>query len=382
MRKEKEKKENILIQTESMSGTSESGRSAVSGVSGVGERNEKIEKIEKIEKNRRIEGCVSGTGSRSAVSGMGEMKKSGMSAVSSMSDGILRLRGSGDTARDTARGRAGHVKLQGESSGTIPIFPVDEILIRPDQGNQEVPSCLEPSDHSDYLRIGLSGTERSSKCPKIQPTLDDAGIEIPGEIEGRRKGLERWREWDPGEATREWLGQPEEPDRLELLGQPKGQKRLLCLVGVDGLDEVLAVALPLDSEAVGLGTAVTGTGGGAVSRAPDQDVNLLSSERAIGPEIGKDLDTANPDTTNPNATESEVHCPARPDPWPDEVSYEGLQQPKYHSGEWDPDGSSEKRTEGEEVLDMRLAARLEAVNLRLRALSAEHALELGTEAIS
>jgi len=51
-----------------------------------------------------------------------------------------------------------------------------------------------------------------------------------------------------------------------------------------------------------------------VSKAPEQGVNLLPSERAIGPELGKDLDTANPDTTDPNATDSEVHCPARPDP--------------------------------------------------------------------
>jgi len=108
----------------------------------------------------------------------------------------------------------------------------------------------------------------------------------------------------------------------------------------------------------------------------------LSSERAIGPELEKDLDTANPDTTDPNATDSEVHCPARPDPWPDEVSYEELQQPKYHSGERNPNAISEKCTEGEEVLDMRLAARLETVNQRLRALSAEHALEVGAEVIS
>ena len=51
-----------------------------------------------------------------------------------------------------------------------------------------------------------------------------------------------------------------------------------------------------------------------MSKAPEQGVNLLPSERAIGPELGKDLDTANPDTTDPNATDSEVHCPARPDP--------------------------------------------------------------------
>jgi len=112
------------------------------------------------------------------------------------------------------------------------------------------------------------------------------------------------------------------------------------------------VALPLDSEVVGLGTTVSGTGMGAVSKAPEQGVNRLSSERAIGQELGKDLDTANPDTTDPNATDSEVHCPASPDPWPDEVSYEEL-QPKYHSGERDPDAISEKHTEVEEVLDMR-----------------------------
>jgi len=63
------------------------------------------------------------------------------------------------------------------------------------------------------------------------------------------------------------------------------------------------------------------------------------------------------------------------------VSYEEL-QPKYHSGERDPNAISEKSTEGEEVLDMRLAARLEAVNQRLTALSAKHAVVLGTEAIS
>ena len=52
------------------------------------------------------------------------------------------------------------------------------------------------------------------------------------EIEGRRKEFERCGEWDPGETTKEQLG------------QPKGQERLLCLAGVDGLDEVLSVALP------------------------------------------------------------------------------------------------------------------------------------------
>ena len=576
MRKEKEKKENILIQTEAVSGTSVSGRSAVSGVSGVGEKFEKIEKnersgsavsgvgsrsaesgmssvravsgvsgvgekIEKIEKNEengrigengrtkkneenrsamsgasgrneRSGSGVSGAGAvsgaseynekneknekneengrigkngrtkkneenRSAVSGpSGKSERSAAATGSSAGERIVRLSAFRDTAGEAARGRAGHVELQGGSSGTIPLFPVDEILIRPDHGNQEVPRCLEPSDHSDGLRIRLSGTEHPSKGPKIWSKFDPGGLEawisqvgltveevadtggarsmvytrdgrirnvlvsttdesIPtswgvskdsvnmefvvfpeddlaqyrsgnqslasricsgasnedvraekGEkAENRRREFERWKEWEPGETTRGQLGQPEEPDRWEHLGQPKGQKRLLCLAGVDGLAEALGVALPLDSDAVGLGTTVSGTVIGVVSGALEQGVNLLSSECAIGPELRKDLDTANPDTTDPNATDLEVHCPARPDPWPDEMSYEGLQQPKYHSGERDPNAISEKCTEGEEVLDMQPAARLEAVlavNQRLRALSAEYALELGTEAIS
>jgi len=285
----------------------ESGVGGMSAVSGGGEKNERIEKNEKNERNKRNESAVRDVG-----------------AVSGGSERTLRLRGSGDTAREAARGRAGHVELQGGSSGTIPVFTQDEILIHPNHGNQEVPRCLEPSDHSDDLRIRLSGTERSSKGPKIRPTLDEAGIVSSTEIEGRRKEFERCREWDPGETNREQLG------------QPKGQEQLLYLAGVDCLGEVLAVAPPLDFETVGLSTTATGTRMPAVFKAPEQGVNpLYNSER-----------------------------------------------PKIHSGERDPKAMSEKRSEGEEVLDMRLATRLEAANQRLRASSAEHALELETEAIS
>jgi len=57
-----------------------------------------------------------------------------------------------------------------------------------------------------------------------------------------------------------------------------------------------------NSEAVGFGTSVSGTRMGAVSKAPQQGANLLSGERPIGLKPRKDLETANPDTTDPNAT--------------------------------------------------------------------------------
>jgi len=230
------------------SGMAVSSVSSMSVVSGVGEKNRRIKKNERIEKNEGIERNEKKAGARSGPS-----------------ERIVRLSRSGDTTGEAARGRAGHVELQVGSSGTIPVFTQDEIRIHPDHGNQEVPRFLEPSDHSDDLRIRLPGTERSSKGPKIRPTLDGAGIVSLTEIEGRRKEFERCREWDPGETTKEHLG------------QPKGQERLLCLAGVDGLDEVLAVAPPLDSEAVGLSTMATSTRMRAVFKAPEQGMNPLTN---------------------------------------------------------------------------------------------------------
>jgi len=140
--------------------------SSMSAVSGVGEKNGRIEKNEGIERNEKKAGARSGPSER-----------------------IVRF-----TAGEAARGRAGHVGLQGRSSGTIPLFPMDEVLTRPDHGNREVPRCIKPPDHSDDLRIRLSGTEHSSKGPKIRPTLDEAGSVRSAEIEGRRKEFERWTE--------------------------------------------------------------------------------------------------------------------------------------------------------------------------------------------
>jgi len=125
--------------------------------------------------------------------------------------------------------------------------------------------------------------------------------------------FEWWKEWEPGETTREQLE------------QLKGQEQLLCLAGVGGLGEVLAGAPPLDSEAVGLSTMATGTRMRAGFKAPEQGMNPLSNS----------------------------------------------ERPKIHSGKWDPKAISGKHTVGEEELDIQLATRLEAANQRLRALSAE-----------
>ena len=116
--------------------------------------------------------------------------------------------------------------------------------------------------------------------------------------------------------------------------QPKGWDELLCLIGADGFYEVFAAPLLLDSEAVRFDITVTGTGIAAVWKAAEKN--------------------------------SEVHPPARPGPWPDEVPFGGLQRAVYHSGEGHPAANSRKCTEGEGDPDVRLAARLEAVNQRLR----------------
>jgi len=325
--------------------------SAVSGTSEKDGESEDVCCAKESEKKERDVG---------ALSGMGEKKKSGMSAMSNAGDGIVRSRGSGDTAREAARGRAGHVELQGGSSGTIPLFPMDENFIRPDHGNQEVSRYLESSD--DFWTC-LSRPERPPKGLKIRPTFDPGGLEarasqvgltveevgdtrsarsmictrdgqirnllafttdesIPasravaidsvntvfesaspsdagtitvppitevvfpeddlaqcrsgnqslasrifsrasnegvkagkGEnVEPWRREFELWKEWEPGETTREQLE------------QLKGQERLLCLAGVDGLNGVFAVALLLGSEAVRLGTVVAGTGMGPCPR--------------------------------------------------------------------------------------------------------------------
>lgn len=80
--------------------------------------------------------------------------------------------GSGDTGRKDARGRAG--QLQGGLSGPIPLFPLDENLIRPDHGNQQVPRCLESSDD---IWTCSSRPKHPSKGAKIRPTFDPRGLE-------------------------------------------------------------------------------------------------------------------------------------------------------------------------------------------------------------
>ena len=96
--------------------------------------------------------------------------------MSGGSERIVRSRGSGDTTGEAARGRAGHVELQGGSSVPIPLFPLDEVFIRPDSGDHEAPRCLEPPD--DFW-ICLARAERPSKGPKIRPTFGMATEDRP-----------------------------------------------------------------------------------------------------------------------------------------------------------------------------------------------------------
>ena len=176
------------------------GGSMASAVSGVGERiekvditekvgknekieeNVKIEKKEETEKNRGIQSDVRGMGGRIAVSGAGgrsPVSSAGarnVGATSGARKRIGKLSGSGNITRETARGRAGHVGLQGGSTGPIPLFPLDEVIIRPDSGDQEAPRCLEPSD-AYWTR--LSRTERPSKGPRIRPTFGMATEDRP-----------------------------------------------------------------------------------------------------------------------------------------------------------------------------------------------------------
>jgi len=177
-----------------------SGGSMASAVSGVGDKIEKVDKTEKVgknekieenvkiekkeetEKNRGIQSAVRGMGGRIAVSGAGgrsPVSSAGAKNVGATSGArkrIGKLSGSGNITRETARGRAGHVGLQGGSTGPIPLFPLDEVIIRPDSGDQEAPRCLEPSD-AYWTR--LSRTERPSKGPRIRPTFGMATEDRP-----------------------------------------------------------------------------------------------------------------------------------------------------------------------------------------------------------
>jgi hypothetical protein len=60
-------------------------------------------------------------------------------------------------------------------------------------------------------------------------------------------------------------------------------------------------------------------------KAQEQGLNPPSAERPIGLELPQDMDTASPDTTDPDGTNLEGHSPTRPDPWPGAVPYEDLQ---------------------------------------------------------
>ena len=172
------------------------GRSAVSGVSGVSRVGEKIEKIEKKEEKEEK--------GRSEGRARGKIKRS-VGAVSSASEEAVRSGGSGDTAGEAARGRAGHVGLQGGSTGPIPLFPLDEVFIHPDSGDQEAPRCLEPSN-AYWTR--LSKTERPSKGPKIRPTFGIAAEDRPLPFPTNRRVVRREVKDAPDLGTLEsWASQ-------------------------------------------------------------------------------------------------------------------------------------------------------------------------------
>ena len=218
------------------------------------------------------------------------------------------------TKGSVARGRASHVRLQGGSDGSIPLFPLDEDTVDalplesharvtnpamavtsgkdsdatatdpvmasgrdareskahtpglpdpwPDEG-------LEDGEHQDF------GTRKALEAGKQYTTVRRAGWETDGttentrfvRVENRRREFEKRREWEFGEPMGVW---PEWPIRMG---------------GGDGLDEA--------------------------SR-KDSDVMVVDPATAYGRD----------------PTESEAYVPGRPDPWPDE----GLEDGEHQDG--------------------------------------------------